>query len=495
MESIFVARPPCNPSLSLMLPKINHTYFKLSAGIHSSGMTLLAQLEEAIALSSIYDDSFTLLSHDEPLDPSLLLTSEPSELESISLPLSFDCLAHVDASDGVKIVDERGVAQTVKHLPPIQLRLTLPDDYPSSRGPHISCHAIWISADRLRQLEDELASFWLPDEPVGFQCIDWLQHQALGLLCSSEDKTFSLPSNVVSFSGLLLSPSNKISMQMAGASVSLRSDEAGPSYRNAAAPDAPRFDLLSHLEQYDASLTLSDFRSTIQTCSICYDTSLGSSFVVLPCGGRGEIHAYCEVCITQHCESLITSGAVENLKCPEPSCRASLPPFILESVLGEEMYERYENLALKKALAAMKDLAYCPRCDAATIAGKSEDCCQCASCRYVFCGKCLGEYHPAEPCFSAAKQLEMKALIEDQRQNVRLAEEEKRRKRADLVAQMQSMARIQATTKPCPCCGAHIEKSEGCNQMNCSSCGSLFCWRCLTVIPKEVGYCYRFCIR
>lgn len=451
-----------------------------------------------MALSSIYDESFSLLSsHGEPLDPSLLISNE-SELISTSHPISFDCLVHVDASDGVKIIESAAGSsssvtrdQMVKHLPPIQLRLTLPNDYPSKRAPEVYCHAIWLSADQLRHLEGSVASMWLPDEPLGYQAIDWLQHQALRVACL-ENRTLILPDNVILNSGSLLSPSDRMSMRLAGATAASSSNDAGPSNRSScmAAP-RPQFDLFTHLTRYDASLTLSDFRSSLQTCGICYDSRPGSTFVVLPCSANGgPLHAYCRACLTQHCTSLISSGAVEHLKCPEPSCRASIPPFVLAEVLNEDEYDKYETLALKKALASMPDLSYCPRCDAATIAGKDDDCCQCPQCLFVFCGKCLGAYHPSERCLSALEQMEMKALIDERRQNNKLTEEEKRRKRADLVAQMQSMAIIQITTKPCPCCGAAIEKSEGCNKMSCSSCNSLFCWRCLTVIPKDVGYAH-----
>jgi len=35
-----------------------------------------------------------------------------------------------------------------------------------------------------------------------------------------------------------------------------------------------------------------------------------------------------------------------------------------------------------------------------------------------------------------------------------------------------------AHTKPCPGCGAAIQKIEGCKHMNCSHCGLYFCWFC-----------------
>ena len=469
-------------------------------------MPLIAQLEEALALSSIFDELFTLLSsHGYPLDPSeLLAMGESSDLmHSISLPLSYEVIVDVDASEGLRISDNKMAGHSsaaadeshessvhVKHLPPVQLKLELPAGYPSSSGPSVTCHAIWLSADQQRSIEESLSFLWSPEEQIGYTCVDWIQHQALSLVCSGG--TLSLPTEITSFSGSIFSPSDKVGMQMSQ-SDSTSNPILGPSSScSHQPPKSQHFDLLSHLVRYDATLTLSDFKASTQTCGICFDQSLGSSFVVLGCGGGskggGGIHAYCKTCFTEHCLSLIQSGSVDLLRCPEPSCRSSIPPYILESILAVNEFEKYESLALNKALAAMTDLAWCPRCDSPTIADKDDGCSQCPSCFYVFCGKCLGAYHPAERCLSELEQLEMKQLSEERRQNTKLSEEDKRRKRADLVAQVQSMQLVQRMSKPCPCCGTAIEKSEGCNKMACSNCSSLFCWRCLQVIPKEVGY-------
>lgn len=42
---------------------------------------------------------------------------------------------------------------------------------------------------------------------------------------------------------------------------------------------------------------------------------------------------------------------------------------------------------------------------------------------------------------------------------------------------IESAKAIETSTKPCPYCGVRVQKSEGCNQMWCTSCNNAFDWR------------------
>ena len=53
-----------------------------------------------------------------------------------------------------------------------------------------------------------------------------------------------------------------------------------------------------------------------------------------------------------------------------------------------------------------------------------------------------------------------------------------------------SAAFIQETSKPCPRCGIHIHKSDGCNHMTCT-CRCEFCWLCGVEMPRDVHRRYR----
>lgn len=55
------------------------------------------------------------------------------------------------------------------------------------------------------------------------------------------------------------------------------------------------------------------------------------------------------------------AGAVDNLKCPDPSCRRSLVPGTVQQLLSPEEFSRWEQLLLQRTLDRMEDVVYCPR--------------------------------------------------------------------------------------------------------------------------------------
>jgi len=102
-------------------------------------------------------------------------------------------------------------------------------------------------------------------------------------------------------------------------------------------------------------------------------------------------------------------GAVAALSCPEPGCRAPIPPAVLRALLPADQFQRWERLNLEKALNAMADLVYCPRCEAAVLEDEAGDHCgQCTACMYVFCSLCREGWHPGTTCLSPERRLEVR---------------------------------------------------------------------------------------
>ena len=46
-------------------------------------------------------------------------------------------------------------------------------------------------------------------------------------------------------------------------------------------------------------------------------------------------HTFCTACFSTHCRLLAHEGAVDNVRCAEPSCRLQVPPHVLRGLLTE----------------------------------------------------------------------------------------------------------------------------------------------------------------
>ncbi len=99
-----------------------------------------------------------------------------------------------------------------------------------------------------------------------------------------------------------------------------------------------------------------------------------------------------------------------------------------------------------------------------------EDLCVCPECDYCFCAACHEAYHPGSACVSAGAREAFLAAREQmlaeggygsgssaQRQNLEAA-------RARL-EELKSLEMVRRISKPCPCCGSAIMRTEGCNHM------------------------------
>jgi len=58
------------------------------------------------------------------------------------------------------------------------------------------------------------------------------------------------------------------------------------------------------------------------------------------------------------------------------------------------------------------------------------------------------------------------------------------------MSEVASLMYLTNSSKKCPnkVCKARIQKTEGCNKMQCSSCNTKFCWVCLKIIDSYAHF-------
>eukprot|EP01094_Clydonella_sp_ATCC50884_P030053 TRINITY_DN9649_c0_g1_i1.p3 TRINITY_DN9649_c0_g1~~TRINITY_DN9649_c0_g1_i1.p3 ORF type:complete len:186 (+),score=67.58 TRINITY_DN9649_c0_g1_i1:1-558(+) len=113
--------------------------------------------------------------------------------------------------------------------------------------------------------------------------------------------------------------------------------------------------------------------------------------------------------------------------------------------------EQLASKVLERALGAMEDFKWCPRCDAG---GLIEFACRrtiCHKCDHEWCAFCgLEEAHPEDEREQCIARLEMEMLQEWTRGHAR----------------------------PCPQCKVQTEHAGGCTHMTCAQCRFDWCWAC-----------------
>lgn len=176
----------------------------------------------------------------------------------------------------------------------------------------------------------------------------------------------------------------------------------------------------------------------------------------------------------------------------------------VKSLVGEQLFSRYDRLLLQSTLDCMPDVVYCPRrsCGSAVILEKSSTAAMCSVCDFAFCVTCRKTYHGTDDCqakeetkkteeYSEQGRLAMpqsaeglKALQDDyasgSKERRRLLEARySRRVLVHPVEETLSDCWMANNSKNCPHCFSRIHKDGGCNVMTCSKCGQQFCWACL----------------
>ena len=356
----------------------------------------------------------------------------------------------------------------LSHLPPLHLSIHLPSGYPDNNPPQFTLAATldWLPAPVLQRLHEQGKDLWeeYGHSQVVYAFIDSLQQEAQEAFGLGKEP-FSLPHEL-------------------------------------------KVPLLS----FDKDAKRQKFEQETFHCGVCLEPKKGAVCHRLRhCG-----HVFCVGCLQDFYNTAITEGDVQTVKCLEPDCgkssltveqrrkkkqRTLQPIELLEIPLERAQVQRYVGLKLKKKLESDKSTIYCPRkwCQGPARSKKysryntrnieefpesdseseadveaedpapenisnnsplspnpaSDRLAICSVCTFAFCSRCHKSWHGD---FFYCRSIRFT--------NERTAEEQA------------SYDYILLNTSPCPSCRVPCQKIHGCNHMNCSQCGTHFCYLC-----------------
>ncbi|XP_032877091.1 probable E3 ubiquitin-protein ligase RNF217 isoform X2 [Amblyraja radiata] len=193
----------------------------------------------------------------------------------------------------------------------------------------------------------------------------------------------------------------------------------------------------------------------ILTCRVCLDDK---PIRPLPCCKK----AVCEECLKRYLSNQVQLGRAE-IKCPITECSEYMDESTVISNLPRDDIVKYSYfLELSRMDSSTKP---CPQCKHFTTwrlksnipnPTKSENKfkIQCPVCQFVWCFKCHSPWHQGLNC-------------------------KEYRKGDKLLRHWASeIEHGQRNAQKCPKCKIHIQRTEGCDHMNCSQCNTNFCYRC-----------------
>ncbi|CAL2274440.1 unnamed protein product [Prunus armeniaca] len=185
-------------------------------------------------------------------------------------------------------------------------------------------------------------------------------------------------------------------------------------------------------------------------CEICVEPKAAASewFGIKNCS-----HAYCRDCMVSYVASKLEVN-ITSIRCPDPDCTSGLlDPEHCRSILPREVFERW-GVALCEAVVPASQKFYCPYKDCSAMLIIDDDGkkgmivrqSDCPHCRKLFCAQCKVPWHVGFECAKFQKLNKVERERENMLRN--LAKKEQWRR--------------------CPNCRFYVERSWGCNIIQCS---------------------------
>ncbi|XP_021156777.2 E3 ubiquitin-protein ligase RNF14 isoform X3 [Columba livia] len=437
-----------------------------------------AQEDELLALASIYDEDVFKRSE----------SAQGGETR-IFLELPQDFIVSVNGNSAETLQSPRS-EYTVSFLPPLVLNFELPPDYPSTSPPVFTLRGKWLSQAQLSTLCRHLDNIWEENRGsvVLFAWMQFLKEETLSYLQISSPYELKMCHGGSGQSGPPPVPPD----------AEQRGDAACAAAAGAEILDARAVQDVESLSSLIREILDSDqaqrrkcFDSKMFLCSICFCEKLGSECMYfMECS-----HVYCRACLKDYFEIQIRDGQVQCLNCPDSECSSVATPGQVKELVGEQLFARYDRLLLQSTLDTMADVVYCPRrgCQTPVMKDPESIIGICSCCNYAFCTFCRMTYHGVSPCrLTAEKLLTLRQdYLEADQKTKRLMERcYGKRVIQKILEEMDSKEWLESNSKPCPSCAAPIEKIDGCNRMNCTSCKKNFCWTCRGVLSDEDPYAH-----
>jgi len=220
-------------------------------------------------------------------------------------------------------------------------------------------------------------------------------------------------------------------------------------------------------------------QQTNNTCPICFEDAPEDGEVrldcVLPCG-----HRYCVECLEEFVESFLNQGRVDDITCPDPSCKQPLSENVVATLVGDEMLERFVRFRMLEDARTGSYLSHpCPLegCGGLLLYQEKDIFGVCRLCEFEGCVKCDRAAHLGKTCKAAATE----AYQQTEEYQKKAAFRRRLRIRAKAFFPT-VITRLKIALTPnmrrCPNCQTFIRKHGGCPHMYCQYCKTSYCWRC-----------------
>ncbi|MCO5612565.1 hypothetical protein L7F22_066833 [Adiantum nelumboides] len=267
------------------------------------------------------------------------------------------------------------------------------------------------------------------------------------------------------------------------------------------------------------------FEGERRFCGICLDEKRGGKCWRL----KTCSHIFCQACLGDYLSSMIREGYHRQASaCPDPECvkaRVAAEREVAEASLldkpavraqcdgggaisdeelldfvGQDLVDRLNDLREKASAASDPSAGYCPRpgCerivrgdprDVGTVYEPMRSC----ACGFVYCNYCNKAWHGRNPCTFLASSALVQAYVATQPGSAARLQMESRYGRSNLERMVRTheeesanAAWLDKRTQQCPHCNVRIEKSMGCNHVECRHCHTHLCYRCGTRLnPRE----------